>query len=311
MRHPALPLAVLVLALLGVPAAAGDGAVTFQCCAYAPNDLRIQPGESVTWSGVNGADFAQHPLRFDDPSLGQEDSGSSTSRSFPTSGVFTWYCAKHGVNGGTMRGRVLVTLNQLPTASFTASATDVRSGTQVHFDATGSDDPDFANGQTLNYSWDLDGDGADDPGQTSPTPSMVYTNTGDAPRQVTVRLTATDTNSDAVGPESSTKTMVITIEPGSATPPDMRAPVAKFVRAKIERTRVKITFTSDEPGSVSAELRQGHRKSRIIRDFAAAGRHTITLRVPKNLRHRKVTFTLDISDEVGNGATLKRSLRLR
>jgi hypothetical protein len=74
---------------------------------------------------------------------------------------------------------------------------------------------------------------------------------------------------------------------------------------------VKVTFTSDEPGSVSAELRQGHRKSRIIRDFAAPGLHTITLRVPKNLRHRRVTLTLDVSDDTGNGATLKRSLRLR
>jgi plastocyanin len=334
----ALVLALLALALVAVPATAGDAAVSFQCCTYTPNQVRILPGQTVTWAGANGATFAQHPLTFPDATVGnQTDASSSTDRTFAAAGIYLWYCSVHGhYNAATntvsgMSGKVVVTTNTPPTASFTASATDVPSGTEVSFDGTGSSDPDFDSGQSINYSWDLDGDGHDDPGQTGPQPSMIYTNTGTAPRQVTVRLTATDTNSDAVGPESSMKSMVITVEPqpgsttgggtggagdtgggGTSLPaPDTRAPVAKIVHTKIERTRVRVTFSTDESSSVTATLRQGHRKSTATHDFAEAGRHTITLRVTKKLRHRRVVLTLAISDDVGNGTTLRRTLTLR
>jgi plastocyanin len=333
----ALPFAVLALGLLAVPATAGDVNVSFQCCSYSPGVVRILPGQTVTWQGANGATFAQHPLRFPDATVGdQTDASGSTDRTFAAGGIYLWYCGVHGhydaasntVSG--MSGKVIATTNTPPTASFTASAADVPSGTEVRFDGTGSSDPDFDSGQTINYAWDLDGDGQDDPGQTGPQPSMIYTNTGTTPRQVTVRLTATDTNSDAVGPESSTKSMVITVEPqpvsttggdvtggstgagGTGLPvPDTRAPVARIVRAKIEHTRVRVTFSTNESSSVTATLRQGHRKSAVTRDFAKAGRHTITLRVTRKLRHRKVALTLAISDDAGNGTTLRRTLKLR
>jgi plastocyanin len=313
-----LVLALLGLALLAVPATAGDATVSFQCCAFSPSQVRVLPGQTVTWAGANGATFAQHPLKFPDATVGDQTDGSaSTDRTFLAAGIYLWYCGVHGhydaatntVSG--MSGRVVVTTNTPPTASFTASASDVVSGTEVRFDGTGSSDPDFDSGQTVNYSWDLDGDGQDDPGQTGPQPSMIYTNTGTTPRQVTVRLTATDTNPDAVGPESGTTRMVITVEPHPAVAADTRAPQARITKAKVERTRVRVTFSSDEPGSATATLRQGHRKSAVTRDFAKAGRHTITLRVTKKLRHRRVALTLAISDDAGNGTTLRRTLRLR
>jgi plastocyanin len=313
-----LVLALLGLALLAVTATAGDATVSFQCCAFSPSQVRVLPGQTVTWAGANGATFAQHPLKFPDATVGDQTDGSaSTDRTFLAAGIYLWYCGVHGhydaatntVSG--MSGRVIVTANTPPTASFTASATDVPSGTEVRFDGTGSSDPDFDSGQTVNYSWDLDGDGIDDPGQTGPTPSMIYTNTSSAPREVTVRLTATDTNSDAVGPESGTNTMVITVEPKPAVVADTRAPQARITKAKVERTRVRVSFSSDEPGSVTAMLRQGHRKATVTRDFAKAGQHTITLRVTKKLRHRRVALTLAISDDAGNGTTLRRTLKLR
>jgi plastocyanin len=314
----ALPFAVLALGLLAVPATAGDVNVSFQCCSYSPGVVRILPGQTVTWQGANGATFAQHPLRFPDATVGdQTDASGSTDRTFAAGGIYLWYCGVHGhydaasntVSG--MSGKVIATTNTPPTASFTASAADVPSGTEVRFDGTGSSDPDFDSGQTINYAWDLDGDGQDDPGQTGPQPSMIYTNTDSTPRQVTVRLTATDTNSDAVGPESGTTTMVITVEPHPAVAADTRAPRARITKAKVEPTRVRVTFSSDEPGSVTATLRQGHRKSTVTRDFAKAGRHTITLRVTKKLRRRSVALTLAVSDDTGNGTTLRRTLKLR
>ncbi len=317
--------ALLAFACLASPAWAADASVTFQCCQYTPNSVRILPSEKVTWTGAAGATFAQHPLRFDDLSYGEENSGTTAFRTFPTDGIYTWHCNVHGVNGGSMKGKVTVTTNSLPVASFTASATSVASGTEVTFDANGSSDPDFGIGQTLNYTWDLDGDGVDDPGATSPTPSAVFTNTGTTPRNVTVRLTATDTNSDAVGPESATKTMVITVAsppaggpPPGGPPQDTTAPVVRLTLAKrlTVATKLRLTFTTDESSSVSASLRVGRRTVRASRDFTVAGKHTLTLKLSKAvrrlLRHRRtVTLTLAVTDDAGNGTTLKRALKLR
>jgi plastocyanin len=316
---------LLAFACLVSPAFAGDADVGFQCCRYSPDSVRITPGGRVTWTGTSGATFAQHPLRFDDPTFGQEDSGPSAYRDFPTAGVYTWYCNIHGVNGGSMKGRVAVTNNHLPVASFTASATDVASGTEVTFDASGSSDADLA--QSLNYSWDLDGNGADDAGQTSVSPSAVFTNTGTTPRSVTVRLTATDTNSDAVGPESSTTTKVITIAPAPAPAPgpapstgpadDTRPPLVHLTLAKslTVATRLRVTFTTDEPATARATLKVGKRTARASQDFAA-GKHAITVKLSKAirrlLRHRRtVGLTLAVTDDAGNGTTLKRALKLK
>src|SRR3954453_22186449 len=101
---------LLVFAVLAAPAMASDATVNYQCCQYAPASVRIAPGEQVNFVGTAGADFTQHPLRFTDPALGQEDLGSSASRMFPTDGVYTWYCNVHGINGGAMKGAVAVTL---------------------------------------------------------------------------------------------------------------------------------------------------------------------------------------------------------
>jgi plastocyanin len=318
-------LGLVLFAALAPPAMASDASVSFQCCRYTPDSVRIQPNEEVTFTGTGGADFTQHPLRFDDPTYGQENTGATAFRTFAADGVYTWYCNVHGINGGSMRGRVTVTLNNLPVASFTASATSVASGTEVSFDANGSSDADFAIGQTLNYRWDLDGDGADDPGATSPTPSALFTNGGTTPRDVTVRLTATDTNSDAVGPESATKTMVITVAPAGAAPApgptpssDVTAPSVRLTLAKTltVRSKLRLTFTTDEPASVLASLEVGTRTARASRDFDAAGKHAITFRLTKALRrllhHRRaVTITLAVTDLAGNGTTLRRTVRLK
>jgi plastocyanin len=317
-------LALLAFACLASPALGADASVMFQCCQYTPNSVRILPGEKVTWTGAGGATFTQHPLRFDDPSFGEENSGPSASRTFPTDGTYAWHCNIHGINGGSMKGKVAVTANNLPVASFTASATEVASGTEVTFDANGSSDPDFAIGQTLQNTGAHEGDGVDDPGATSPTPSAVFTNAGTTPRNVTVRLTATDTNSDAVGPESSTKTMVITVAAPPATPPaggplpDTTAPVVRLTLAKrlTVATKLRLTFTTDESSSVSASLKIGRRTVRASKDFASAGKHTLTLKLSKAvrrlLRHpRTVTLTLAVTDDAGNGTTLRRALKLR
>jgi len=331
--------ALLAFGVLAPPAFATDASVGFQCCSYTPNNVRILPGETVTFTGAGGADFADmpgsdhHPLHFTNASIGdQTDASTSTYRPFAASGIYTWYCGNHGQHAGTtvsgMSGKVTVTTNQPPTADFTASATSVASGTEVTFDGSSSHDPD---GDIASYAWDLDGDGQPDPGQTGETPSATFTNTGVTSRAVTVRLTVTDNNGDAVGPESSTRSTVITVAPvPGATPPpgggpapntgpadDTTPPVVHLALARslTVATKLRVTFTTDERASALARLKVGKRTARASRDFAA-GKHTLTVKLSKAirrlLRHRRtVTLTLAVTDDAGNGTTLKRALKLK
>ena len=79
---------------------------------------------------------------------------------------------------------ITVSTNQPPTAVIQADVTSGPAPLTVHFDGTGSSDPE---GGPLTYAWDLDGDGAYDD-STASQPSSTYT----APGSVTVRLRVTD-----------------------------------------------------------------------------------------------------------------------
>jgi plastocyanin len=344
MRRWICTLAFMAFGALAVPAVAADAVVTFQCCSYSPRDVRILPGEKVTITAAAGNDFSaatgssHHPLHFVD-GIGDQTSGTVAERSFAGPGTYLWYCGNHGSTNGTtvsgMSGKVTVTANQPPVPSFTASATSVPSGTQVSFDASGSTDPN--SGQTLTYAWDLDGNGTDDPGVTGATPSFTYVNSGTTPRTITVRLRATDDNSDAVGPESSTTTKTITVAPaGASTPPpggagstpppsagsgitsDTTAPTVALKLAKTLTVGAKLglSFTSDEPGSATATLRFGKQVLKGRTNFAAAGKHTVTVKLSKAARRalrqrREVRVKLVVADAAGNMRTLTRTLKLK
>ena len=314
-------LVLLAFATVAPGAIAADTSVTFHYYAYSPSAARIPVNDTLTFTPDPGNDFentpgsTHHPLHFDDATIGDQTSGSaSATRHFDTSGVFTWYCGNHGGIG--MKGRVVVTNNQLPIADFTASATNVASGTEITFDGSPSHDPD---GEITAYAWDLDGNGQPDPNQTAEKPSAVFTNSDTTPRTVTVRLTVTDNNGDNVGPETATKSMVITVQPAGGGPtPDTTAPVVKLSLAKqltVTKT-LKVTFTTDESTSVDVALKIGRKTLKASRDFGAAGRHTITLKLSKALRRllhkrRTVTLTLAATDDAGNGTTVKKTLRLK
>jgi plastocyanin len=339
MRRSICTLASLAFGALAAPAAAGDAVVTFQCCSYSPSAVRILPGEKVTITPNAGNSFdvgpgsTHHPLDFDDSSVPDQLAGSAPAeRTFANAGVYTYFCRNHGP---AMSGKVTVTANQPPAPSFTATATSVPSGTQVSFDASGSTDPD--SGQTITYAWDLDGNGTDDPGVTGTTPSFVYVNTGTTPRTVAVRLRATDDNADDVGPESATATKTITVAPGGTTPPpgdggdtpppgaggggsmsDTTAPTValKLAKSLTVGTKLRLVFTSNEPGSATASLRFGKQVLKARANFPAAGKHTLTVKLSKAarraLRHRRKTrLTLVVADPAGNKRTLTRTVKLR
>lgn len=209
-----LALCALLTLCCAVPVAlAADADVTFGSNFYAgagPN-VRISPGGSVSWTGQGGSDFSQHPLRFDDAGQAPADAGPTATRTFAAAGVYTYYCAIHGSpGGGGMGGRITVTANHAPVASFTAPSSGT-AGVAVPFDASGSSDQD--GGQTLTYRWDWDGNGTADDVTATPTTTHAFATVGSP----TVRLTVVDSNSDAVGPESGTAAHAIAIAAAPGT----------------------------------------------------------------------------------------------
>src|SRR4051812_10379885 len=190
---------VLLTLLVAASASAATTPLDWPGCCEPTASVRIHPGDSLSWNGAS-----MHPLAS--TSDRWPTTTSAHTEEFTDAGRYGWYCTQHGDHDGItatgMGGNVVVSDNALPTASFTASATQIDPGGQVAFDASASADPDP--GQTISYAWDLDGDGADDPGQTGPTAQATYP----VQHTVKVRLTVTDTNAEpGVGPES-----VITIK---------------------------------------------------------------------------------------------------
>jgi PKD repeat protein len=115
-------------------------------------------------------------------------------------------------------------LNRSPTASFTSSATMVYTGVVIHFDASGSSDPD---GIIVSYFWDF-GDGTN---VTGVTVDHAYTNDG----TYVVTLTVTD-DDGATG--ITTQTMKVL----------NRSPAASFTESP-ETVYTNETITFDASGS--------------------------------------------------------------
>jgi PKD repeat protein len=110
-----------------------------------------------------------------------------------------------GFDDGTIRRIQYFGTNQPPIATATATPTSGDAPLTVAFDGSGSSDPDP--GDTISYSWDLNGDGAYGD-STAAMPSFTYT----APGTYTVRLRVTDNHG------ASTTSQPITIS-ASNTPP--------------------------------------------------------------------------------------------
>ena len=98
------------LSAAGTPTVAFGDLIGF---AYSPRCARITPGQAVTFSGT----FASHPLvagivvggvptAQPGGPIATTSTGTTAVFTFPTAGVFPYYCQFHG--GGTMNGVVYV-----------------------------------------------------------------------------------------------------------------------------------------------------------------------------------------------------------
>ena len=129
--------------------------------------------------------------------------------------------------------------NQTPTAVAKATPTSGSLPLTVHFDASGSSDPDP--GDDLTYAWDLDGDGAYDD-STAQKPSFTYTQTG----VYRVGLKVTD-------PDGASATDTVAISAGNTPPvPTITAPLSNRKWAVGDPIAFRGSATDAQDGTLPA-----------------------------------------------------------
>lgn len=185
-----------------------------------------------------------------------------------------WLIRAEGTAGGG-------SLNQPPTASFTASASQAAVGETIDFDGSGSHDPD---GTIAQFAWTFGDGGTSD--QTAPSHSYSQ------PGTYTVTLTVTD-DEGATGQTSKQLTIVSDNEP----------PIAQIQASQVQAVvNESITFdgsgSTDPDGSIATyawTFGDGNSSSQVTAEHAytQAGAYTVNLTVTDN-----------------EGATDKASLRI-
>jgi predicted outer membrane repeat protein len=270
-------LLICVVSLLAIPQAAvaqqNDNRPT--ACFTSTPSFPI-PGEAVSFDSScsfdNQSYIAERAWDLDNDGSYDDGTGVTASRSFPTAGNATvglrvWDAA--GNNRSTSR---TVTVNGVPTASFTFSPSSPQTGQSVTFTSNSSD----SGGSIASQAWDLDNDGSFDDG-TATTASRSFPAAGD----YTVRLRVTDNRG-----AQATSTRTVTAS--------NRAPTASFTFAPaLPSTGQSVTFTStstDPDGSIASQAwdldNDGSfddgTATTASRSFPAAGDYTVRLRVVDN-----------------------------
>ena len=155
------------------PGANEPPSVTF---SYNPQQPTI--GQTVNFT-ANATDpdgqIAAYSWDFNDDGA-QDASGPNPTYTFQEEGTFSVRLAVTDDRGGTDTSVAVVAValppNETPSASFSYSPQQPRAGEPVDFTANATD-PD---GQIAAYSWDFDGDGAED--ATGPSPAYTFEEQG-------------------------------------------------------------------------------------------------------------------------------------
>ena len=87
------------------PMDAGGNTVTVGNNFFAPADLSVAAGTTVTWSWAPGA--VEHNVTFDDGQHSATQSSGSFPRTFSAAGTYPYHCTIHGA--AVMHGTVTVT----------------------------------------------------------------------------------------------------------------------------------------------------------------------------------------------------------
>jgi PKD repeat protein/glucose/arabinose dehydrogenase len=142
------------------------------------------------------------------------------------------------LTGGTIRRITYIGGNNPPSAVASASPTSGSAPLAVQFDGSGSSDPDA--GDTISYSWDLNGDGTYGD-STAVSPSYTYSSAG----TYTVRLQVTDSH----GASTVSAPVTITVLSGGSATFGTTSPGASTDTASVDLKEVS-KYTAPQAGSV-------------------------------------------------------------
>jgi len=150
---------------------------------FAENATVVLTGESILFNASSSSDpDGSIAIYFWDFGDGTNATGVTVSHSYADDGTYTVTLTVTDDDGATASANATKTvLNRPPIASFTEDATTVLTGEVIHFDASGSSDPD---GVVVSYFWAF-GDGTN---ATGVTVDHSYADNGN----YTVTLTVTD-----------------------------------------------------------------------------------------------------------------------
>ncbi|MFB6193719.1 MAG: PKD domain-containing protein [Halobaculum sp.] len=209
---------------------------------FSANTTETSVGTPVGFDATTSSDpdGSVRSYAWDFDGDGQPDAtGATPTHTFTEPGTYTVTLAVTDDDGATNTTTTTVTVsagNTPPDATVSANATTVSAGTAIRFDATGSTDAD---GDSLRYAWDIDGDGRFDDvtGRATVVRSLpVGTHT------VTVRI------SD--GKTASTATVTVTVT-DTETPSAEISGTRKLPSAVQPGETVTVTVTVTVSGSVA------------------------------------------------------------
>jgi PKD repeat protein len=163
----------------------GTGAITPTTYTVTGDNLSLCPDDSTTVTQIglsDSEDTFTYQLLKNGTNEGSAITGTGSAISFGNfnaTGTYTIQATGCSSSGVAMSGNVVITNATTPTASFTASATNIDIGDTVSFSDTSTGNP-------TSWSWDFDGDGIED--DINQNPTHPYTAAG----TYTVTLTATN-----------------------------------------------------------------------------------------------------------------------
>ena len=165
------------------------------------SSVRVGTPVSFSGSGVDPYGSLSYSWSFGDGGTGV---GSAPSHTYTALGTYTVMMTAADALTGALKISHTVAVNDVPTASFTASSNAAVTGAAVSFDGSGSSDPD---GSIASYAWSF----GDSSSASGATPSHAY----GAPGIYTVTLTVTDSAGETAG--TSQQVTVTAASGGSAT----------------------------------------------------------------------------------------------
>jgi PKD repeat protein len=260
--------------------AAAEAANPIACFTQAP--AFPTPAQATTFDSTCSYDpdsddtITSRAWDLDDDGSYDDGTGVTSTRSFAAPGTYTVRLFVRNQRGTTDTETRTVTVNAVPTASFTNTPAAPTTGALVSFNSTSTD----TDGTIASYAWALDADGAFNDGTAAST-SRTFT----TPGTYTVKLRVTDNRG-----AQNTSTRTITVA--------NRGPTASFgidPASASQPTGQNFTFTStstdpdgtisgqawDTDGDAVADFNDGTGTT-ASKSFPTAGTYTIRLRVTDN-----------------------------